>query len=84
MKLNSEEEVILRRYMTIVNKIVETYVPSTVPGTFKYHQMIRYLDLSNKLKAILNPPPVKGKLRQIDLEEQINEEKSKGKYNNEL
>lgn len=80
MKLSSEEEKVLKEYMITVDEIIKRYVPSTVPGQIAYYKMIRYLDLSNKLEVFINPstPSLrKSKFRQIDLEEQIREEKNK-------
>lgn len=80
MKLKQEEEKLIREYVAAVDKVIQKWVPNTVPGSANYRMLVNYANLRAKIiTKLLSSVEEKTKYKQIDLEEAIESEKKLNK-----
>lgn len=85
MKLNTDGQDIIRKYVAIVDSIVNQFVPNTVPGEATYNKMMTYLYLRKKIARLFSGEDwdKSSKWRQMTLDEGIaNAKKENNESNN--
>lgn len=79
MPLNDEEKKILIKYIASVSKIINKYIPDTVPGNKNYFKLVEYARCRAQVivELVDGRKKKKSKWKQTDLEDAIKAEKQK-------